>query len=201
MDRTATGHAEIRMYSDYKSPFAYLAFDPTFELERRYNVRIRWIPFQLRIKGKAERSAYSEFKVRYSYLDARRWAAPRGILIRGPRKIYDTTPALIGGLFADRQGRLIDYSRQAFELFFKRQLEIDQPDAVADLIARLGLSPADYRDYLSGTGPQDYDRAQAQAAEDHIFGVPICIFAGEPFWGHDRLPMLEERLIAAGLGL
>jgi 2-hydroxychromene-2-carboxylate isomerase len=161
------------MYSDYKSPFAYLAFDPTFELEQRYNVRIRWIPFQLRIKGKGERSAYSEFKVRYSYLDARRWAAPRGILIRGPRKIYDTTPALIGGLFADRQGRLIDYSRQAFELFFKRQLEVDQPDAVADLIARLDLSPADYRDYLSGTGRQDYDHAQAKSAEDHIFGVQI----------------------------
>src|SRR5712692_9739664 len=132
--------AEIKMYSDYKSPFAYLAFDPAFALESRYNVRIRWIPFQLRIKGKGERSAYSEFKVRYSYLDARRWAAPRGILIRGPRKIYDTTPALIGGLFADRHGRLIDYSRRAFELFFKRELEVDQPDAVAELIARLDLS-------------------------------------------------------------
>ena len=201
MDQIATGQAEIKMYSDYKSPFAYLAFDPAFELERRYNVRIRWIPFQLRIKGKGERSAYSEFKVRYSYLDARRWAAPRGILIRGPRKIYDTTPALIGGLFADRHGRLIDYSRRAFELFFKRELEVDQPDAVAELIARLDLSPADYRAYLAGAGRRDYDRAQAEAAEDNIFGVPICVFAGEPFWGHDRLPMLEERLIAGGLRL
>jgi len=201
MDRNATKHAEIKLYSDYKSPFAYLAFDPTFELEQRYRVRIRWIPFQFRIKGKGERSVYSEFKVRYSYLDARRWAAPRGILIRGPRKVYDTTPALIGGLFADRQGRLIEYSRKAFELFFKRELEVDQPDAVADLIARLDLSPADYREYLNGAGQHDYVRAQAEAAADHIFGVPICIFDGEPFWGHDRLPMLEERLIAAGLRL
>jgi 2-hydroxychromene-2-carboxylate isomerase len=192
-------HAEIKMYSDYKSPFAYLAFDPTFELQQRYHVRVRWIPFQLRIKGKRERSAYSEFKVRYSYLDARRWAAPRGILIRGPRKIYDTAPALIGGLFADRHGRLIDYSRKAFELFFKREFEADQPDAVADLIARLGMVAEDYREYLGGAGQQDYDRAQVEAAQDHIFGVPICVFDQEPFWGHDRLPMLEERLNAAGL--
>ncbi len=58
------------MYSDYKSPYAYLAFDPGFELERKFNVRVRWRPFQLRIKGKGERSVYSEYKVRYSYLDA-----------------------------------------------------------------------------------------------------------------------------------
>ncbi len=38
------------MYSDYKSPFAYLAFEPGLELEHRYDVRVRWIPFQLRVK-------------------------------------------------------------------------------------------------------------------------------------------------------
>ena len=91
---------EIKMYSDYKSPFAYLAFDPAFALETRYRIRLRWIPFQLRIKGKGERSQYSEYKARYSYLDARRWAKPRGLIIRGPLKVYDTTPALIGGLWA-----------------------------------------------------------------------------------------------------
>jgi len=87
------------MYSDYKSPFAYLAFDPAFALGDRYRIRLRWIPFQLRIKGKGERSVYSEYKARYSYLDARRFAKPRGLVIRGPLKVYDTTPALIGPLF------------------------------------------------------------------------------------------------------
>jgi 2-hydroxychromene-2-carboxylate isomerase len=192
---------EIKMYSDYKSPFAWLAFDPAFDLENRYRIRLRWIPFQLRIKGKGERSVYSEYKVRYSYLDARRWAKPRGLIIRGPRKIYDTTPALIGGLYANRAGRLIDYSRKAFERFFSHQFEPDQPEAVADLLAELGLDPEGYQKYLLGEGRDDYDRAQAEAAADHIFGVPIFIFEGEPFWGHDRIPMLEERFAQMGLEL
>jgi 2-hydroxychromene-2-carboxylate isomerase len=190
---------EIKMYSDYKSPFAYLAFDPAFALEQRYNVRIRWIPFQLRIKGKGERSVYSEHKARYSYLDARRWAQPRGLVIRGPLKVYDTRPALIGGLFANREGRLLDYSRKAYELFFRREFEADQPDAVAALVESLGLSAAAYRDYLAGAGARDYDRVQEEAAADNIFGVPIFIFEKEPFWGHDRIPVLEEKLTAAGL--
>jgi 2-hydroxychromene-2-carboxylate isomerase len=190
---------EVKMYSDYKSPFAYLAFDPAFELEQRYRIRLRWIPFQLRIKGKGERSQYSEYKARYSYLDARRSAKPRGLLIRGPLKVYDTRPALIGGLYAESRGRLIDYSRAAFQLFFRREFEADQPDAVTALIERLGMSGAAYRDFLGGEGAQRYERAQSEAAADNVFGVPLFLFEREPFWGHDRIPLLEERLTAAGL--
>jgi 2-hydroxychromene-2-carboxylate isomerase len=190
---------EVKMYSDYKSPFAYLAFDPAFELEQRYRIRIRWIPFQLRIKGKGERSQYSEYKTRYSYMDARRWAKPRGILIRGPVKVYDSRPALIGGLYAQRQGRLLDYSRKAFERFFRREFEADQPEAVAALIGELGMSGEAYRDYFEGAGAEAYEQAQAEAAADNMFGVPIFVFERELFWGHDRIPVLEERLTEAGL--
>jgi 2-hydroxychromene-2-carboxylate isomerase len=192
---------EIKMYSDYKSPFAYLAFDPAFALEQRYRVHIRWIPFQLRIKGRGERSIYSDYKAQYSYLDARRWAKARGLIIRGPQKVYDTTPALIGGLFVEAEGRLIDYSRRVYELFFKRELEVDDRDAVAAVIDALGMSAQKYRDYLAGPGPRDLERAQEEAAADHVFGVPLFLFNGEPFWGHDRLPVLEQRLTEASLAL
>jgi 2-hydroxychromene-2-carboxylate isomerase len=187
---------EVKMYSDYKSPFAYLAFDPAFELQQRYR-----IPFQLRIKGKGERSQYSEYKARYSYLDARRWAKPRGLLIRGPLKVYDTRPALIGGLYAEAQGRLMDYSRRAFELFFRREFEADQHAAVAALIESLGMSGAAFRAYFHGAGATQYDRAQAEAAQDNVFGVPLFLFEREPFWGHDRIAVLEERLTEAGLAI
>ena len=45
---------EVKMYSDFKSPYAFLAFDPAFALEDKYNIRLRWKPFQLRLKGKGE---------------------------------------------------------------------------------------------------------------------------------------------------
>ncbi|HEX4210181.1 MAG TPA: DsbA family protein [Candidatus Binataceae bacterium] len=191
--------AQVKMYSDYKSPFAYLAFDPAFALEERYHIRVCWIPFQLRIKGKGERSAYSEYKVKYSYLDARRWAKPRGIYLKGPKKIYDTTPALIGGLFANRHGRLLDYSRKIYERFFRGELEADQSASVAQIISELELSADEYMGYLKGDGVIDYANAQAEAADDHVFGVPLFYFNDEPFWGYDRIPMLEERLTESGL--
>jgi 2-hydroxychromene-2-carboxylate isomerase len=192
---------EIKMYSDYKSPYAWLAFDPAFALEERYNVRVRWIPFQLRLKGKGQRSEYSEYKVKYSYMDVRRCAKERGFWIRGPLKIFDTKPALIGGLFAEKQGRLKEYSREAYRLFFLREFAADEPDAVARLLASLNMSEAAYRDYYVGAGQQDYEDCQQEATTDHIFGVPIMLFNGEPFWGQDRLGYLEKRLQEAGLAL
>lgn len=193
--------AEVKMYSDFKSPYAFIAFDPAYALEDKYNIAIKWRPFQLRLKSKGQRSIYSEWKVKYSYMDVRRNAnlLHGGKMIRGPLKIFDTTPALVGGLFAEKQGRLVDYCRTVFDRFFKREFAADEPDAVADLIASLGMSADDYRAYLAGEGMEDYERAQEESVEDNIFGVPLFVFNGEQFWGHDRLWLLEHRLKEAGL--
>lgn len=191
---------EVKMYSDFKSPYAFLAFDPAFALEDKYQVRLKWKPFQLRLKGKGQRSQYSEYKVKYSYMDARRWANMRGgLMLRGPLKIFDTTPALIGGLFAAKHGKLRQYGNRVFELFFKRELAADEADAIAPLIGSIGLSEREFREYLAGEGSADYESAQEDAIVDQVFGVPMFYFEAEPFWGYDRMGLLEHRLTEAGL--
>jgi 2-hydroxychromene-2-carboxylate isomerase len=157
----------LKLYFDYKSPFAYLAKDPAFALPERHAVTLRWIPFVLRIKG--------------------------------PLKVYDSTPALIGGLFAMREGFFRPYTDAVYRRFFERRLEIDQPEAIAALIAELGGSARDYVAWRDGDGAVEFEACQREAEEDHVFGVPLFVFRGEPFWGHDRMPLLEERLAEAGL--
>jgi 2-hydroxychromene-2-carboxylate isomerase len=191
---------EVKLYFDYKSPFAYLAKDPAFELPARYSVTMRWIPFLLRIKGKGERSIYSEYKARYSYMDARRWANRRGgFPIKGPLKVYDSEPALIGGLYALREGFFRAYSDLVFSRFFERALEIDIPDEVAKAIDQLHGGGKAYLEYLRGEGRAAFRAGMDEAATDHIFGVPTFVLRGEVFWGYDRLPLLEERLTELGL--
>ena len=43
---------EIKLYFDYKSPYAYLAMSPALDLPDKFNVTIRCIPYLLRLKGK-----------------------------------------------------------------------------------------------------------------------------------------------------
>src|SRR5437868_6479100 len=178
---------EIKLYFDYKSPFAFLASGPAFTLDERFRVHVRWIPYQLRIKGKGERSQNSEWKARYSYLDARRFAAPRGLVIKGPRKVYDTEPALIGALFAIHAGCFRRYTEEAYARFFRRELELDVPAEIGALLAYCGASAAGYEAFRLGDGAREYAACVAEAEEDHVFGVPFFLFGGEPFWGHDRM--------------
>jgi 2-hydroxychromene-2-carboxylate isomerase len=197
-----TERETVKLYFDYKSPYSYLAVAPAFALAERYAIELRWIPYLLRIKGKGERSLYSEWKVRYSYLDARRAANARGgFLIRGPRKVYDSTPSLIGALFAQREGLFRPYTEAVFARFFEHRLEIDEPAALGALIEELGGSAEAYRAFLAGEGAAAFEACVEEGLRDHVFGVPIFRFRDEPFWGQDRIAALEERLREAGLAL
>ena len=192
----------IKLYFDYKSPFAFLAIQPAFDLPERFRVEIRWIPYLLRIKGKGERSIYSEWKARYSYMDARRWANRRGgFPIKGPLKVYDSTASLIGGLYAQDHGFFRTYSEAVYSRFFKRELEIDLPEEIAALVDELGHSGADYLAWSQREGAAKLEQCIEEGHRDHIFGVPIFLFDGEAFWGHDRIPLLEERLTERNLRL
>jgi 2-hydroxychromene-2-carboxylate isomerase len=174
--------------------------EPAFALPERYEVQLRFLPFTLRIKGPGQRSVYSDWKARYSYMDARRFANRRGgFVIRGPRKVYDSAPALIGGLFAQRQRFFERYSLEVFARFFEHRLEIDEPAQIAALIAELGHDADAYREFLAGDGAKQLDACIEEAHADHVFGVPLFIVNGEQFWGHDRMPLLEERLGELGL--
>ncbi len=190
----------IKLYFDYKSPFAYVAMRPAFALPERFDVAVRWIPYLLRIKGKGERSIYSEWKARYSYADARRWANRQGgFRILGPPKVYDSSPALIGGLFAQERGFFRPFTEAVFAGFFERRLEIDIAEQMAALIDSLGESGADYLAWREGEGAERLAVCVDEGHADHIFGVPIFLLDGEAFWGNDRLPLLEERLCELGL--
>jgi 2-hydroxychromene-2-carboxylate isomerase len=39
----------IRIYTDYKSPYAFVANKRLFELEEQYGVELEWLPYTLRI--------------------------------------------------------------------------------------------------------------------------------------------------------
>src|SRR5689334_21535632 len=113
-----TPRRALIVYSDYKSPYAYLAKDLVYELEARRPVDVIWRPYILDIPlylGSARvdaagnvleesRNAHQWRRVRYSYMDCRRQARKRGLIIRGTRKIWDSSLAAAGMLFAQRNG-------------------------------------------------------------------------------------------------
>ena len=193
---------EITVYFDYKSPFAYLGKDPAYEVERDFGVRLTWLPYTLDIPSYLDsvqtRSDKNWLRVRYAYMDARRWANKRGLLVRGPKKIFDSSIANIGMLYAVRAGAFREYHDTVYERFWKRELEIEDPEVIRAVLEEAGADTGGFQSFLEGEGRREHDRIRAEAEDRGVFGVPTYIFEEELFWGHDRVPLLRERLSEAG---
>lgn len=200
----------ITVYSDYKSPYAYLAKDLVYQLEGAFAVRIEWLPYTLDIPaylGSAQlndrgevvesaRNAHQWRRVRYSYMDCRRQAHKRGLVIRGPRKIWDSSIAAIGMLWAKRHGavRLRAYHDQVFERFWRREFDIEDPDVITAVLAEAGVDIAGFAAYLAAEGRREHDEVRSAAESAGVFGVPTFVIDGELFWGSEHLPDIRNML-------
>jgi 2-hydroxychromene-2-carboxylate isomerase len=189
---------DIKFYYDYKSPFAYLALEPALALETSHRVKLRPIPAEIDIPtvfgGVEDRTERSWNKVRYLYLDARRFANERGLTLLGPQKVFDSRLSLLGGLYAETQGLFAPYSKRVFEGFFQRRLDLENVEALERAMEEVGCDPAGFRDYAEGAGPEALARATEERNADRVFGVPTLLVRGEPFWGYDRLNWVVRKL-------
>jgi 2-hydroxychromene-2-carboxylate isomerase len=189
---------DLRFYIDYKSPYAYLAKDPVYSLEREFGLSFIWLPVNLYIPdflGTVEgRNDHQWRRVRYSYMDARRLANRRGLTVRGPQKIFDSSLAAIGMLYAKCHDVFRKYNDLVFDLFWKRALDIENREAIRTVLSDAGAPVAGFFDYLDREGRIAHDRIQRQAEEIGVFGVPTFVVDGEIFWGGDRLWMVREKL-------
>ena len=200
----------ITVYVDYKSPYAYLAKDPAYELTRDFPVTLDWLPYLLDIPsflGSAKldesgrvieesRNPHQWRRVKYSYMDCRRQARKRGLVIRGTQKIWDSTLAGAGLLYAKRRGEAVlrRYNDFVFERFWKRELDIEDPAVVAGVLAEAGADTAGAVEYLADEGRREVERISREAEEMGVFGVPSFIVDGELFWGREHLPDIRDML-------
>jgi 2-hydroxychromene-2-carboxylate isomerase len=204
---------QITVYTDYKSPYAYLAKDLLYELERDFPVELDWLPYTLDIPSylgsarldergnviESKRDPHQWRKVKYAYMDCRRQARKRGLTILGTRKIWDSSPAAIGMLWAKRFERAVfrGYHDRVFERFWRRELDIEDPRIIEGVLSESGAEVSGFADYLAGEGRSLHDTIRREAEASGVFGVPTIVIDGELFWGREHIPDIREML--AGL--
>ena len=201
---------ELTVYIDFKSPYAYIAKDPTYALEQQYGIEINWQPLTLNIgsylgtarqndSGKvveSNRSARQWLAVKYAYRDARRYASLRGLPLRGTQKIWDSSLAAIGMLWAKRSGHdsLKRYIDSVYEPFWKRELDIEDPAVITQMLEGAGCEPDGFADYLEGEGRRVHDELQDEILDRGLFGVPTYDIDGELYFGREHLPRVRWHL-------
>ncbi len=205
--------SRLIVYIDYKSPYAFIAKDPTYALADALGIEIDWRPLILDIpsylgsarlddSGKVAESNRTPEQwsgVRYAYHDARRYAKLMNYTLRGTTKIWDSSLAGIGMQWAKANGSAVlrRYSQLVYEPFWRRELDIEDINVVMAALVEAGANAAGMRDYLQGEGRVFLNATQPLIFDAGIFGVPTYVLDGELFFGREHLPTIRWKLEGA----
>lgn len=200
----------LTVYIDYKSPYAYIAKDPTYALEDEYGIVIDWLPLTLNIASylgsakKASSGAVTENRrsprqwalVKYAYYDARRYAALRGLTLKGTEKIWDSSLAGIGMLWMKRyeKTKLKTYTDLVFENFWKKELDIENILVIKEVMKQAGVDSTGFDEYAKEEGRLLHDQLQDSILNKGIIGVPTYVIDGEIYFGREHLPRVRWHL-------
>jgi 2-hydroxychromene-2-carboxylate isomerase len=199
------------VYLDFKSPYAYLAWQPTLEMARELDIAVDWRPLVLDIpsylgsaklgkSGQVAQQNRSEEQwsgVKYAYFDCRRYANLRQLTVRGTVKIWDTNLAAIGMLWARRQGDevLERYVGSIYEPFWKRELDVEDPAVIVRVLQQAGAETAGFEEYAQADGVAENTALQIAVFDAGIYGVPSYVVNGQVYFGREHLPRVRWHLL------
>jgi len=200
----ATGNP-IEFWFDFSSGYAYLAAQEIDALGARVDRPILWRPYMLgtafKVTGMRGLSS-TPVKGDYARHDWARAARKLGVPFAPPPnhpKIALPATRAFYWIEAHRAGQEQRFAREVFRQYYSGGLDTSDPDSVAALAGSLGLEAAKLRAGLEAAEIKDHVRAVSETAVQRgIFGSPFFVVDGEPFWGWDRLPMLEEWIRVGG---
>lgn len=199
----------IDFYIDIKSPYAYLALDPAIEMFDQLGLHFNLLPYTLNIadylgsatvnnEGKiisSNRTAHQWRRVKYSYMDCRRMASLQGKTILGTQKIWDSLLFSMAHLWVREKSEetLLPFLRDSFQLFWKRELDIENEQVILNLIDKFQLDSADFI-FWKTNNKNCVNSLMDTALSRGIFGVPTFVFEEEIFWGSEKLTLIRAKV-------
>ncbi|MBL4681462.1 MAG: DsbA family protein [Pseudomonadales bacterium] len=201
--------SKLEIYIDFKSPYAFIAKDANYALEEAYGIEIDWYPLTLNIKSylgsakkkagkviESNRTSTQWLAVKYAYKDARRYASLRNLVLKGTEKIWDSSLAGIGLLWAKQQSRtgLKSYIDVVFERFWQRKLDIEDIDVIVSVLQAAGVDTAGFVKFALAEGRIIHDALQNEILEKGYYGVPTYVVDNEVYFGREHLPRVRWHL-------
>ncbi len=191
----------IDFYFDFSSPYGYLAAEMIEELGQRCGRSVNWHPILLGVVFKTtggQPLTMAPMKGPYSERDMRRSAAFYGVPFSMPSvfPIATQNPARAALWMQQKHPtHAKKFTLELFRAFFRGDRDISKLDVIGDIAAGLGYSgeeviAATQTDDIKHQLKVDVEAAVAKG----VFGAPFFIVDDEPFWGADRLPMMERWL-------
>ena len=198
----------IEYYVWLLSDWAYLGGVRFVQLAARHGLKINHIPMRMQDvyagSGGILLANRSWQRQAYRITELKRWSSRLGIAVNIEPKFFPADVDLASCVVIAGQQRglpVADFLNAVMRATWAEDRDVSDPAVLVALAERCRLDgPA----LLDAAGTQavreEYRRNTARALAAGVFGSPFYVFAGELFWGQDRLDMLEEAIVRSAAG-
>jgi 2-hydroxychromene-2-carboxylate isomerase len=197
----------IDFYFDFISPFGYFASLRIGELARKFGLTANWHSMLIgvsvvKVMGM---KPLLEVPLKGDYIrhDARRYARRHGIaLARDPgANPVDPRPAGRGfnWLQQHRPDTARIFAQRIFAAYWLQGRDISDQAVVTDVLRDIGLADPAIAADVAGEEAGRLLRASVEASLARgVFGSPFFVVGNEPFFGVEKMELLEEWLARGG---
>jgi 2-hydroxychromene-2-carboxylate isomerase len=199
------GAPPIDFYFEFSSPYGYIASCLAEDFEKRVGRAVRWRAILLgpvfKITGQPP-LVHVPMKGEYSKKDFSRSARLHKVPFTYPANFPIHAVAAVRAFYwaSDRdaaQGRSL--AKALYHAYFAQDRDISMAPVVVEVANSVGIDAAVLAAALEDPALKDRAKREVDAAiAAGVFGSPFFIVDGEPFWGVDRLPMLEDWIRSGG---
>jgi 2-hydroxychromene-2-carboxylate isomerase len=195
----------IDFYFEFSSPYGYIASRLVDDFEKRVGRPVNWRPMLLgpvfKVTGQAP-LVEVPMKGEYSKMDFSRSARLHKVPYKHPEKFPVGTVAALRSFYwvNDHQpAKARPLAKALYSAYFVESRDISAPATVVEIAKSVGVDSAALALALDDPALKERARKEVEAAiAAGVFGSPFFVVDGEPFWGVDRLPMVEDWIRTGG---
>ena len=199
------GGEPIDFYFEFSSPYGYIASQLVDDLAGRIGRPIRWRPMLLgpvfKITGQPPLIDIP-MKGQYAKHDFARSARLHRIQYNHPAKFPIGTVAGLRAFYwlHDRDPKMAQsFAKALYRAYFAEGRDISAAPVVIEVAAAAGADAAALTAALEDPAIKERAKREVDAAiAAGVFGSPYFVVDGEPFWGVDRMPMVEQWIRTGG---
>ena len=197
-----TTKRKIDFYFSFISLYTYIGYEAFEALVKKYDLEVIHKPIGLHVifsvSGGLPVSKRPPQRQAYRFVEMQRWAIIRNIPLVLKPKHHPSDPVIGHRMLIAAMAQNLDvrtFIRNSLKILWVDDLDIKDSKVMVEVANKSGLDGEQLlKDSASLAIDAEVNRLTAEAAERQVFGTPFFFYRDEPFWGQDRLDLLEDAI-------
>lgn len=180
----STTPIKIQVWTDFVCPFCLLGEAIIEKAIEGLEVEIEWMPFELRPYPTPTLKPEDEYLPRVWKASVYPMAERLGVPIQLPTVSPQpyTRKAFLGLQYAKQQGKGNEYTTAVMKAFFQQNLNIGEDQVLKNILANLGLNPAELDEFVNSPQANAQHDADLQYAKQLGIQAVPSLAVGEQFF-------------------